>query len=129
MRLVLLGRVVGPGIAEMVVTAVRPMDLVEVDIVGFQASKAGVDCLFDAFRRGRTAIANIGPAGAGDLGREHDVVAAAALCQPLADEALGIAVGLGRERRRRVEFCRIDEIHALVEGVVQLFMRFGDGIL
>lgn len=50
MGLVLLGGLIRPGVAEMVVAAVRPVDLVEIDVFGLQPLEAGVDRLADALR-------------------------------------------------------------------------------
>ncbi|MNE73350.1 hypothetical protein D3C80_1693550 [compost metagenome] len=129
MILVLLGRVIGPGVAEMVVAAVRPMKLIKVHIICLQPLEAGVDRLVDALGCRRVAVADIGAAGAGDLGRNDDLIAPAAPDQPFADEAFRVAIGLWRKRGRGVEFGRIDEVDALVEGVIQLLVRLGDGVL
>ena len=44
---ILTGRVKAPCATEMIGAAIRPVDLVEVDIVGLQTLEAGVDSLAD----------------------------------------------------------------------------------
>ncbi len=126
---VLAKRVVAPGLAEVEMAAVRPVDLVEIDIVGLQALQAGIDRLADRRAGDRLALADIGPAGAGDLGGKHHVLALAGLGEPVADDRLGERIGLRRKRRGRVEFGGVEEIDAVFDGIVHLLEGFGPGVL
>ena len=47
---ILTGRVIGPGLAEMIMTAVRPVELIKIDIVGFQP----VEAVFNSVADGRS---------------------------------------------------------------------------
>ncbi len=110
-------------------TAVGPVELIKIDVIGPEPLEAGVHRLADSFRRDRFAVADVRTAGAGDLGGNDHIVAPAARRQPIADNALGVAVGLGRKRRGRVEFGRIDEVDAPVEGIVELFVGLDRRVL
>jgi hypothetical protein len=55
------------------------------------------------------------------------LVAPPGLLQPAADVALGQS--LRRARHHGVHFRRVDEVDAALEGVVELAVRFGFGVL
>ena len=113
----------------MIMPAVRPVDLVEVEIVRLQAPQAGIDCLLDRLPVDRPAIADMRTAAAGDLACEHDVLALAGLLQPAADELFGTAVGLGAHRRGRVKLGGVEEIDPGLQRMIHLLMRLGLGVL
>ena len=71
---------------------VRPLDLVEVDVVGLQAAQRVLDRGHDPAPR-RALLIGIVTHRAAHLGREDDAVAAP--LQSLADDHLGVAVGVG----------------------------------
>ena len=120
------GRIEGPAAAEMVGAAVGPVELVEVDMVGLQALEAAVEGGAQGGGADRRAIGTHVPvAGAGDLAGEDDLAAAAGPLQPGTDDALGVAGGLRGARRRGVELRGVDEIHPVIERVVDL----GKGLL
>ncbi len=125
---VLLVGVVVPRAFPVVVPAARPVDLVEVDVVGLQAPQAPFHRL--AHRGGVDAAAAAHPwaAAAGDLGREDHPGAVAGLSEPGADDLLGLAVGGGRGGHG-VHFGGIEEVDAVVERVVHLRVTFGFGVL
>ena len=111
---------------------VRPVQLVEVDVIGLKALEAALDRLHDLGR----ALPRRGPilaqpghlAPAGDLGRDHHFVALPARGEPGADNRLGASLRL-RLGRDRVDFRSVDEIDAAAERVVQLGVALGFGVL
>ncbi len=102
----------------------RPVDLVEVDVVGAQALERVVDRPADVLLRERGLAAAhplaVAP-GAGDLGRDHDLVARLAR-EPGADDRLGPRVGL-RAGRDRVHLRGVDEVDAVSERAIELRVR------
>jgi hypothetical protein len=116
---------------EHVDAALRPMQLVEVDVIGAQAFQAGLD-------RGRDvapihaidAAPDRGEAfvRADHLGRDDNPIAPASRLQPRADHALGHAEGfvLGRHR---IGLGGVPEIDPVVDRVIHLAMGVGLGVL
>lgn len=94
-RLVLSGRGVAPGAAEVEMAAVRPVHLVKVDIIGLQALKARIHSVVNGLGGDGSAAPDIGAAGAGHLGRQNHLVALAGLFEPVADQPFGIGIGFG----------------------------------
>ncbi len=109
--------------------AVRPVDLVEIDVVRLQPLQAGVEREADVLGIGTFAIADVVAARAGDLGRENDVLALAGLFEPGADVFLGAPLCFRRDRRRRIKFGCIEEVDALLDGVIHLLVSVGFGVL
>ena len=117
--------------AEIVELALRPVELVEIDVVGLEAPEA-------PFQRGAQmgaiepgfAAANPGQGGIrpGGLGREDHLVALSASGEPAPDDLLGPAIGLGAGRHG-IHLRRVPEIDALIEGVVHLAMALGLAVL
>ncbi|MCY1368118.1 hypothetical protein D9M69_550820 [compost metagenome] len=110
------------------------MQLVKVQVVGLQALQAGVQGGGQvlAVQEGLAVTDVAGPLGvahrAGHLAGQHDVVAPLAARQPGADIGLGQALGFGLGRHR-VHLGGIDQVDAALEGVIQLLVRLGFGIL
>ncbi|MNT35689.1 hypothetical protein D3C72_1717250 [compost metagenome] len=127
--LVLTGGVEAPGAAEMIGAAIRPVNLVEVDVVGLQPLEAGIHRLADGGGVDIATAANIISPGAGDLGGEHDLIAPAGLFEPAADILLGPALCFGGNGGGRIKLGRIEEIDAVFDGVVHLLMGFCFGVL
>ncbi len=110
--------------------ALRPMQLVEVDVIRFQASQRTLQCGLDivAIEYPRAvAQPSHGPARPGHLGRQDHLVARLP-GEPAANDGLRHEAGLGA-RRYRVHLRRIDEVDAAFEGVVELRMCLGLGVL
>ena len=111
---------------------VRPVDLVEVDIVGLEPPEALVHRLLDLRARqlaGRAVVPEPGHLRAADhLGGQHDPVAPAAALEPGSDDALGRPLRL-RPRRDRVELRGVEEVDAPVDRVIHLRMALGLGVL
>ena len=104
--------------------------MIEIHIIRLEARQAAVDGRRDMFPVVTgLAAADIGEAARPhDLGRDDDLVAGAPLGHPVADDLLGAAVGL-RRLAHRVHFRGIQEIDALLEGVVHLLESFGLAVL
>ncbi|MNS93198.1 hypothetical protein D3C72_1273560 [compost metagenome] len=129
--------VLDPGIVQLTEGsrgAVRPMELVQIQVVRLQAFQAGVQRLGQvlAVQEG-LAVADVAGTlgiahGARHLAGQHDVLATLALGQPGADVGFRQALrfGLGRHR---VHFGHVDQIDAALQRVVQLLVRFGFGVL
>lgn len=118
------------GLAEHGHVAIRPVQLVEVDIIRLQARERAVERQLQ-IAPAETELPGPDPVqrppGTGRLGRQDDAVAGLAL-QPGAHVALGQPRRLG-PRRDRVHLGGIDEVDALAQGMVQLGMRFGLAVL
>ena len=119
--LILMRRVVGPVLAEHVAAAVRPVQLIEVDVVGLEPPQRVLHSLAYPLGRDRCAVAH-GSARPGDLGREHDVVAPTGFRDPVADDGLGASGRLGDHRVDRVRLGGVEEVDASVETCVDLRM-------
>ncbi|CAH0314002.1 hypothetical protein SRABI70_04823 [Pseudomonas sp. Bi70] len=118
-------------LAEEIGRALRPVQLVEVDPVGLQALEAGVQGGDDVLAVVlELAVADMGDAiaGAGDLAGQNPVGAVTVLLEVLADDLLGLAVGLGA-RRHRVHLGGVDEIDAMGLGALYLCERFASVVL
>src|SRR5690606_2714726 len=87
----------------------RPVDLVDVDVVDLQPLQAEVHRLGDVGGGdvGAAAADPVAPTRAGDLGGDHQL-AARAPAQPAAEVGLGAALG-GGVGRHRVHLGGIDE--------------------
>ena len=125
---------VGPGVAELakaVGGALRPVYLVQVEIIGLQTLQAGVQRLADIFPvqdvvwSNTAVVITRGPA---DLRGEHQLFAIAAFRQPVADVGFGQPLGL-RARRDRVHFGDIDQIDAVGDRVIELLMGISFAVL
>lgn len=124
---VLGGGVVGPGVPEMVGGAVGDVELVEVDHVGLQPLWRAYDGLRHRRARGRRPAADGALAGAGELGGQHDGIAAAGFCDPVAEELLRAPRGFGADRIDRIHLSAVEEIDAGVQRPVDLLMGVGFG--
>jgi hypothetical protein len=125
-RLVAVGLLI-PEDAEGLDGPVRPVELIEVHVVGLQPPQAVVDGLLDVDPvQPRLAVADVGEARARavHLGGDDDPVALAARGQPVADDLLGAPVGLGA-RRHRVHLGRVEEVDPVIEGIVELLEGLG----
>ena len=111
---------------------VRPVELVEIHVVGLQPAQRGVDRLVDVpgvEPRQAAVRPQPGPAGRPrDLGGEHHPVPSAAGLQPGPDDPLRRAVGLG-PGRDRIGFGRVEEVDPVVEGVVDLGVALALAVL
>ena len=116
-------------LAEVVGASLRPMQLVEIQIVGLQALEAGVEC---RVQMGaivlELAVANVvdAVAGAGDLACQYPLGAGAACLEVAADDALGAAIGFC-SWRDGVHLGCVEEVDAACPGQVELGegVRFG----
>src|SRR5690606_35965069 len=122
----LLGVVLVAELAEEVGVPVRPVQLIEIDMLGLQALQA-------AFQRSGDVLAGE-PGGAvtdvlhvavraGDLAGQHPLDAIATLAKVLADDALTGTLGF-RPRRYRVHLRAVDEVAARVARTVDLGKGF-----
>ena len=116
-------------LAEVVGGARRPVDLVQVDVVGLEPGQRGI-----AGSQHAGAI-ELGPAAhvihlprPGDLGRQHDVLPLAGLGEPGADDLFGAAVGFSL-RRHRIHLGGVEEVDALAHRVIHLLVAFGLAVL
>ncbi len=110
--------------AEGVDAALRPMKLIEVDIVGLQPLQAVIDGGEDIAPVELVVAAADGleaPVGPDDLGGEDHLVAFLAAGEPGADDPLGIAEAL-LGRRHRIHLRRVPEIDAALQRVIHLGM-------
>ena len=128
-RRVLPARVIGPALAEMVGTAVRPVQLVEIDVVRPQSPEASCDRVAQAGGGDRCPLADPRPPGPGDLRRKHHVAAPAGRREPAADAFFRPPLGFRRGRVGGVHLRRVEEIDALRESVVHLPMRLRLAVL
>jgi len=122
-----LGREV-PGPAEVVGAPVGPVQLVQVNVVGLQPAQAAFDGLQQRGLGDGAAVTDPGLAGAGHLGGEDDLVAGAAGLEPVTDDGLGGAVGLGAGWNG-VHFRGVEEVDAALQRVIHLFESFFLGVL
>ncbi|MNS70324.1 hypothetical protein D3C72_1036660 [compost metagenome] len=114
--------------------AVRPVQLIQVQVIRLQALQAGVQRFGQvlAVQEGLAVADVAGALGvahrAGHLAGQHDVLAALAARQPGADIGFGqpLRFGLGRHG---VHLGHVDQVDAARQRVVQLLMGFGLGIL
>lgn len=120
--------------AEKIGLALGPVQLVKVEVIGVQPFEAGV-AGFDDLRARKIVVAAADIAveivvagGAGDFAGEHDIITPPARLNPRADVLLGGGVGF-LIRRHGIHFGGVDKIHALREGVIELLVRLGLGVL
>ena len=113
----------------MVVAAVWPVHLVEIDMISLQPLQANLQRLAHRLRAGGRAAVDIRAAGTGDLGGDDDVVALAALLQPCADIVFGETHGFRTGRGHRIKFGGIEEVDAPADGIIHLLMRFRLAVL
>src|SRR5690606_37173133 len=101
--------------AEIVGPALRPVDLIEVEVIGLQARQGALDGLADMVpgepRPAPHGAAIAAPHPPRHLAGKDDVAAPAPRLQPAADVVLGAALGLGHAGHR-VELRGIDEVDA-----------------
>ena len=102
-------------------------------MIRLQARKRSIYCLEDLLPAESRPIpqeidTTVGIAPTRDLGRQYDLVAPAAACQPVTDMALGLALGFG-PRRYRIHLCGVNEIHPTREGLIQLCRRLAGRVL
>ena len=118
-------------LAEEIGAALRPVQLVEVDVVGLQALEAGVHGFGDVLAVvSQVFVADVvdGVAGAGDLAGQDPVGAIAAAFEVIADVALGGGVGFGLGRHR-VHLGGVDEIDPGALGPFDLGEGFSLAVL
>ena len=115
--------------SEHVGSAVWPVKLVQIHIVGFHRPKRVFKSDADGCRRDRRASAHVLVAFAGDFGGDDHIVPPSRFFDPATDDPFRIALRLFRERVGGVHLGRIDEIDAVVECHVDLGMPFGRGVL
>lgn len=112
--------------------AIRPMQLVKVDVVGLQPLERALDRMIDILGvengSGARGAQPIGVAAPGDLGGDDRLIAVLARGEPASDDAFGRALRLS-PWRNRINFRRIDEIDAAIERIVQLRMAFRLAVL
>ncbi len=113
----------------MIGAAVRPVDLIEVDVIRLQAREAGIYRLADGARIDIAPAANIVTPGTGDLGGEHNLVTLAGLFEPCADIVFRPSLRFGGNGGGGVKLGRIEEIDAVLQRVIHLRMRFGFSVL
>ena len=113
---------------EEVGRTVRPVQLVEIDVVGVQACKACVDGLMKMGASQARSAADVLDTGAGSLGGDDHVVAALAALEPGAYIALGQSLGFGLGWHR-VHLGGVDEVDAEGHRAVELGMGLGLGVL
>ena len=126
---VLLSRIEIPVLAKVIGTAVGPVQLVKIDVVGLQAAQAALEAEPNLVRADRNAVLDMVVTGARNLGCENDIVTAPRGGQPGADDFLGTAGGCGIHRARGIELGGVDEIDAVIERKVDLCMTLGFGVL
>ena len=111
---------------------VGPMQLIEIDIVGLEPLEAALDRSIDLRRavpRRRCVFAQPGHlAAAGDLGRDHHLVALFARGKPRADDRFGAALRLGLGRHG-INLRGVEQGDAAPDRVVQLRMAVGLAVL
>ena len=99
------------------------MQLVEIDVIRaepLQRALDGVENILAVQPRHRAARAQpVHRAAAGDFGRDDEIVAAAALFEPGADDGFGRAIGLGAGRDG-IKLGGVEEIDSLRDGVIHL---------
>jgi hypothetical protein len=105
------------------------MYLIEVDDIDPQSREAGIDGLGDDLARQiRPAIANpVAAPRSGDFGGDDQSIAALPL-EPTAEKCLGSALGFP-VRRHRIHFGAVDEVDPVRDGVIQLMVGIGFGVL
>ena len=107
--------------------ALWPMNLVQVDHIGLQATQAGVTRVQDVLPRHASALAHPGHAtrGARHLGRQHQLLARTRIFgKPVANEGLRQAASVSGGRHG-VHLGGVDEVDARFERAVQDGMRVG----
>ena len=120
-------RGIGPGVAQFAETvgwALRPVYLIEIEIIGLQALQAVVKRLADIFTIQlvvRTDAAVVIAGRAADFRGDNQLLAVTALRQPVADVGFRQTLGF-RARRDGIHFSDIDQVYALAHGVIELLM-------
>jgi len=108
------------------------MQLVKVDVIGLQPLERSFDRMVDVFgvenRPAAPGTQPVGVAASGDLGGDNHLVAVLARGDPASDDALSRTLSLP-PRRDGIDFRRVNEVDAALEGVVQLRMALGLAVL
>jgi len=119
-------------LAEEIRVSLRPVQLIQVDAIDLQAPQAAIQRRLQVIPvETCPALADVvDPAHPGTcyLAGKHHPFAVAGPFQPLADEHLGLPIGV-RPGRYRVQLRGIKEIHAQCKRVVHLLECLGPGVL
>ena len=119
---------IGPGVAQLAETvgrALRPVYLIEVEIIGLQALQAVVQRLADVFTIQlvvRTNAAVVIAGRAAHFRGDNQLFAIAALRQPVTDVGFRQALGF-RARRDGIHFRDVNQVNALTHRVIELLVR------
>ena len=111
-RCALLPRIV-KRIAEQREITIRPVNLVQIHVVGLQLLKAAIQCVLDtplSYQAGASTYSSESAPLRGYLGR-YDQFVARLFLEPTTKIVLGTALGL-RFRRYGIHFRHVDEIDA-----------------
>src|SRR5690606_19093299 len=127
----LLGVVLVAELAEEAGVPGRPVQLIEIDMLGLQAPQTALQCSGDVLTgEAGGAVADMvhGPARPGDLGGEDPPRALATLAKQLADDALAGTLGFA-PGRYRVHLRAVDEVDAGVARTIDLGKGIALGVL
>ena len=116
-------RIIGPHLAEMVRSPVRPVQLIQIDHIGLQPPQRP---LHSAAQRGggdRGAIPHRALACAGHLCGQNHPVARPAFGNPSADDLFGAADIFGKNRVRRIHLGSVPEGQPVFQRQIDLVMR------
>ena len=119
----------GPVLAEMVGTAIGPVKLVEIDVIGLEPHQAGFKRLAQNRTGDAGAAANVLVAFPRHLGSDHQSVAVGPALQPGSENLLRQASRFGAARRGGVHLRRVEKVDALPDCIVQLLVGFGLAVL
>ncbi len=113
--------------------AVRPMELIDVDVIRLEPRQALVDCLIDlrcALPGQNRVVAQPIDHGATarDLRGDQHLVPCLAAREPCANDLLGTPLRLGL-RRNRIDLGSVEDVDAPSKGVVHLRVALGLGVL
>ena len=119
----------GPVFAEMIGAAVRPVKLVEIDVIGLKPQQTCFQRLAQDRAGDAGATTHIFIALAGHLGRHHQPVAVRPALQPVSDDFFGQSGGFSATRRGWIHLRSVEEVDAFADCIIELLMRLGLAVL
>ena len=121
--------IVAPVLAEHITAAVRPVELIQIDIICVQTAQATFDGLRDTLGRNRRAVAYVFEPLTRVFGCQDDICALAYTFKPLANNTFCAPYGFGFHRIDRIHLGCVDKVDACRKGRIDLFVSVFSRVL
>ena len=125
-----LGTVLSAGVkrpvfAKHIRATVGPVKLVEINHIRLEPRKAALNRGRNRLRSDRRAVAHIHIALARVFRRQHNFAAPPRRLEPIAQNALCVALRLAAQRVHRIHLCAVPELNPMIERHIHLRMTVG----